>query len=97
MNASIHLSEHAIHRSQQRSIPEIVIACLIEYGQAIPVRGKAISYTLTAEALREAKSDLPERDYQYLEKKKNAYVIVSDEGTVITTAWSKNNHFKLAA
>tara|TARA_B110000908_G_scaffold97774_1_gene115447 strand:- start:10890 stop:11183 length:294 start_codon:yes stop_codon:yes gene_type:complete len=97
MQANNHFSDHAIRRSQQRAIPEIVIQSMIEYGQPIPVRDKATSYTLTLDALKEAKSELPDRIYQCLEKKKNAYVIVSEDGIVITTAWSKKSRFKFAA
>lgn len=80
------LSKHAAVRMQQRRIPTIVVDLLLDYGAATQVGGGATSYRFTASTFDEAMSALGGRAADYC-KYRNAYVVESRDGVVITAAW----------
>ena len=88
-------SNHARARSGQRSIPDDLIAMLVTYGQANTVKGGMESYFLSNKGLKEAESQLGKELFQVIEKKKNAYVIVSEEDVIVTVAWSDHGHKRI--
>ena len=88
MANSLTYSKHASTRCGQRGIPEDVIDYLLIYGEAVVAGGGVVSYFLLREGLKEAEYELTEGLFQLLEKKKRAFVIVSNGGVIITAAWS---------
>jgi hypothetical protein len=78
------LTAHAQRRSQQRSISSDVIDALLSYGERQRHQGADVYY-LTKSARRRCAGALGDR-YRRLEKRLDSYVVVSDDGTVITVA-----------
>lgn len=79
------LSRHAAVRMQQRSIPTAVVELLLDFGKPTPVGGGATSYRFTAATWDEAMSSM-DRPSE-LRRYRNAYVVESRGGVVITAAW----------
>lgn len=92
MNKYLTYSNHAKSRCASRSIPCELVTILMTYGEAFSVKGKAVSYFLSHEGLKEARAELSRSCYQLIEKKKKAYVVISDTGVVITAAWANVVH-----
>lgn len=74
---------HARSRCQQRSIPLRVVELIIEYGEMGYNKGAAI-YRMTKKARRRLRWELGQEFYRAVEKKLNCYVVVSEDGSVIT-------------
>lgn len=79
------LSRHAAIRMQQRSIPSVVVELLLDFGKATPVGGGATSYRFNAATWDEAMSSVG--NPASLRRYRNAYVVESRDGVVITAAW----------
>lgn len=75
-------STHASARCQQRSIPTDAVDALLAYGETHRHRGADVYY-LTKRARSRVATALGER-YRSLEKALNSYVVVGDDGTVVT-------------
>lgn len=88
-------SKHAHVRCGQRSVSHDLISMLVAYGEINAVKGAAKSYFLSNKGLKEAKSQLGKELFQAIEKKKNVYVIVSEEGVIITVARSARGHKRI--
>lgn len=80
------LSKHAALRSQQRSMSLDIIDAVIDFGQERHAGGGCFSYAFTERTWRlfvaQMGSDSPQ-----LERARNAYVIVAENGLVVTAAW----------
>ena len=82
------LSLHAESRMQQRGIPPLAVELIVRHGRHRWTRGGARSFYFTKDKLSRARDHLPDPAYRSVEKAlKSGYVIVSSEGTVITTGW----------
>lgn len=79
------MSNHAVIRSSQRGINCHVVDALLAYGVQKRHRGADIYYFDRQRRTRAAKAMCIERFRQY-EKSLNSYVVVSDDGCIITTA-----------
>lgn len=79
------LSQHARVRMQQRSIPHFIIELLIDYAHPVPAGDGCTSHAFTAETWAEAKQALGPQA-RNLDRYRNAYAIVSDDGCVVTAA-----------
>ena len=78
------LSRHARARSQQRSMRPQVIDTIVDHGTCIRVRG-ADSYAIDKAGRRRLKAELGDR-FREVEPWLNAFVVVSDDGRIITVA-----------
>jgi hypothetical protein len=80
------LSKHASLRSQQRSISPDIIDAVIDFGKERHAGGGCFSYAFTDRTWRrfvEAVGPTARR----LERARSAYVIVAENGLVVTAAW----------
>jgi len=76
-------SDHAIARMQQRSIPIGAIDALLDYGEHHRHRGADIFFLTKSGRCRMIR-DLGKRAFLNLEKALDTYLVVSDDGCVIT-------------
>lgn len=83
---STKLSKHAALRSQQRSMSLEIIDAVIDFGQERHASGGCFSYAFTDRTWRRF-VELMGSDARRLERARNAYVIVAENGLVVTTAW----------
>lgn len=73
---------HAQCRSQQRSIAPEVVDALLSYGEPHRRSGADV-YFLTRRSRARAAAAMGNR-YQKLEKQLNSYVVVADDGAIVT-------------
>ncbi len=78
---------HAQTRCQQRAIRPEIVERILDYGRSTRLRG-ADSYALDKEGRRRLRRDLGDRDFRTIERQLDAYVVVADDGRIITAAWS---------
>jgi hypothetical protein len=78
------LTYHAQARCQQRSIPVEAVDALLAYGERKRHRGADV-YFLSKRSRSRAASALGTH-YRRLEKALNSYVVVGDDGAIITAA-----------
>lgn len=74
---------HARSRCQQRSIPLRIVELILEYGERGYNKGAEI-YRMTKKARNRLRWELGKEFYQAVEKKLNCYVVVAEDGSVIT-------------
>lgn len=74
---------HARSRCQQRSIPLRIVELIIEYGEMGYNKGAAI-YRMTKKARNRLRWEMGQEFYRAVEKKLNCYVVVAEDGSVIT-------------
>lgn len=79
------LSRHAQVRMQQRSIPQFIVDCLLDFTEAVPAGGGSVRYCFKADSWAEAQRDMGS-EARKLDRYRNAYVIVAEDGTVVTAA-----------
>jgi hypothetical protein len=80
------LSKHATLRSQQRSMSPDIIDAVIDFGRERHAGSGCFSYAFTDRTWRrfvEAMGPAARR----LERARSAYVIVGEDGLVVTAAW----------
>ena len=70
---------------QQRSIPQFIVDYLLDFAEPIPAGGGCVRYCFKADSWAEAQRDMG-HEARKLDRHRNAYVIVADDGTVITAA-----------
>lgn len=80
------LTRHAEARQRQRSIPSYVIAATYAFGTDRSVRDSGTSYTLDREAIELAQESYPETTWKTLSKYLGVYLIIGDEGKIVTVA-----------
>ncbi len=83
----MNLTAHASARMQQRAFPRYVVEAIIQYGAGQVVQG-AESIMLDRRALRMA-AEVDNRLAIELERYRGAYVIVGEQGQVVTVARRK--------
>ncbi|MBO6666459.1 hypothetical protein [Parvibaculum sp.] len=87
MRYSEEMTEHAIKRQIDRSIPEIALWLLREFGVCRRARDGAESYSFDKRAWREVERFFGPWPLKKMEQLKRAYMVVSDRGAVITVAY----------
>jgi hypothetical protein len=80
------LSKHAKARSQQRSISKAVIDALIDFGECYHDGRGGERYSFTKRSWRTFSAYLGTEAKHYT-KYRSAYVVMSDDGTIITAGW----------
>lgn len=85
---SIHRTKHFDQRLQQRGITEVVVAALLKYRERRLSRYAIDSLIFTKAALIDISNELGSAVFKACEKCRNAYLIVSEHGTLITVARS---------
>ena len=83
------LTYHAAVRSQQRGIPPLIINLVVSYGKMIQRRGASV-YFLDKLTRRNLKKEIGSIAYRRLDDLLDAYVVVADDGAVVTTG----KHYK---
>lgn len=83
--SNLKLSEHAQKRSQQRSIPEVVIDLLLDFGDETHLGGGVTSFSFRKEGWKSAAKYLGNRA-KYFERYRACYAVVAEDGTIITVA-----------
>jgi len=83
---NIQLTKHAAVRSQQRGISGDAISTILNYGHFNHSRGGAKTWSMNKVEKLFAKADLGQK-YIKIEKQLG-YLIISDEGVVVTAAHS---------
>jgi hypothetical protein len=76
---------HAQARQQQRAVRLEAIEGILDHGQAARRRG-ADSYFLDKAGRRRLRQDLGEQGFRAIERWLDTYVVVSDDGQIITVA-----------
>lgn len=83
---SLTLSEHAKKRRQQRSIPEAVIDLLLDFGDETHLGSGVTSFSFRKKSWKCAAKYLGARA-KCFERYRSCYVVVADNGTIITVAY----------
>jgi len=78
-------TKHAEIRCKQRSIPNNVLNILIDYGQCGRHRGADVYY-MDKTSREIAKTALGSETYNQVADKLNSFIVVGDDGMVITAA-----------
>ncbi len=81
-------TKHFQERAQQRSVSSPIVSALLKYGEARSSKCGIDSLIFTTHALAEIKSDCRPSVFKMCEKFKNTYIIMSDDGALITVARS---------
>ena len=90
-NTSYALTEHAEIRLQQRGIHPHTLDLLLDYGEEKRVRDGGISYFFTKNRIRNASKHTKKEELVLMEKQRDAYIVVSPNGAIITAAWRKHH------
>ena len=83
---SQNLTVHASQRMQQRCIPPAIIDLLLDFGASAPAVGGVDRYTFTKRSWRRAAGYLGSQA-KHFERYRDAYLIVSPEGDIVTAAY----------
>lgn len=79
-------TNHGETRRQQRSIPPFVIDALIDYGDEHFQGAGCRSYNFSKRSWKHFSAYMGQAVSAY-EKYRSAYVVVGDDGAVVTVAW----------
>lgn len=78
-------TNHAVSRSQQRSIPLRIVDLILEYGEIGYHKGADVYY-MTQKTRNRISWELGKEYYRAVDKKLDCYVVVSKDGSVLTVA-----------
>lgn len=81
-------TKHFDRRFQQRGLNSTIVEMLLNYGAGRRTRDGAESLSFTKDALHEIRADLGEAVFKACERLRNAYLVVSADGVLITVARS---------
>ncbi|WP_230769706.1 hypothetical protein [Sphingomonas sp. Leaf4] len=81
-------TKHFTQRLQQRALTEAVVSALLHYGERRSSRHGIDSLIFTKTALVDINNELGSAVFKACEKRRNAYLIVSEQGMLITAARS---------
>lgn len=79
------LSRHALARTTQRGIRREVIDIVLSYGCRKRRHGASVFF-MDGHSREAARDDLGRRTYAKIEGKLGVYVVVADDGTIVTCA-----------
>ena len=80
------LSLHGASRRQQRCIPPFVLDALTDYGDELFLGDGSRSFSFSKRSWRHFSRYMGPAIHAY-DKYRNAYVVVAEDGSVITVAW----------
>ncbi len=80
------LSRHAAKRCQQRAIPPIAVELVMRFGHRERAAGGVDKIYLNHVARRQVEGFVGRRILRAIEEHLDIYLVVSDDGTVITAA-----------
>jgi hypothetical protein len=80
------LTFHARVRAQQRSIPVSVISLLEEFGSMKRVYSRADAFIFDKAARRRLERKLGKEGLKGIQPYRSVYIVVSDDGQVVTVA-----------
>ncbi len=76
---------HARTRCQQRGIPAVVVDLIVGFGAEVRTHG-ASKYYLDRKARSDLRRAVRSQALRQVEHKLNCYVVVADDGVLVTTA-----------
>lgn len=79
------LTTHAVIRCRQRGIPDEVVDVLLDYGCERRRHGATVHF-MDRKARRRARADLGDDGFARLADRLGSYLVVADDGAVITAA-----------
>jgi hypothetical protein len=83
----IQFSNHAQRRMQQRGIPQQVIEWILEVGSTMHDHRGCRVHFMDKSARRRLARAIPAVQYRRFEKKLNAYLVESVDGTIVTAGY----------
>lgn len=83
--SGVRFSDHARARMQQRGINPVIVFWLLDYGRVRRSRG-ADMYDLDKRARVRLRCAIGETEYRRCQKHLDVYVVIADDGIVITVA-----------
>ena len=83
---SHNFSYHAQIRKQQRAVPQIIVEWLQDYGCVTRKEGADVYY-LDKKSRRKLKKDIGSVPYRRMEDLLDAYVVIADDGSIVTVGW----------
>jgi hypothetical protein len=84
----IYKTKHFSQHCQQRGINDSAVAILLKYGEIRSSLHGIDSLIFTKSSLAEIKNDCGSIIFKMCEKRRNAYIITSEDGALITAARS---------
>ena len=81
-------TNHSRRRFQQRGFRDVVVLALLDYGERRQCRGGVESLFFSKRALADIRHEQGPTVHKMCEKLRNAYLIVSEQGVLITVARS---------
>lgn len=87
------LSRHAQVRMQQRSIPQFIVDCLLDFADPVPAGSGDFEYSFKTDSWAEAQQYMGSKTRK-LDRYRNTYVIVCSDGTVKTASHKHRKFFK---
>ena len=84
----MHMTQHAQTRVQQRGIPVSAVDAILAFGCRKRRHGADV-YFLDRQARSRMASSMGRREYAKIERSLNSYLVVSDDGAMITAAHRK--------
>lgn len=80
------MTSHALRRSHERVIPQLIIDALQDYGDARPAGGGCEEFYFTRKSWKRFAAYVGPQAAK-LQKYRNTFAIVAAEGFVVTVAW----------
>ena len=84
----MHMTQHAQTRIQQRGIPTSAVDAILAFGCRKRHHGADV-YFLDRQARSRMASSMGRSEYAKIERSLNSYLVVSDDGAMITAAHRK--------
>lgn len=88
-------TSHASARLQQRAIPVRIVDLLVEFGSSMRAHGADRMFFDKAARRRLSRNLGGKRDFQAIERWMNVYIIVSDDGQLVTAARQTARHRRM--
>lgn len=85
-NAQSNMTAHALRRSHERVIPQLIIDALQDYGDTRPTGNGSEEFYFTRKSWKRFASYVGPQAAK-LEKYRNTFAIVAADGVVVTVAW----------
>ena len=92
MPPAFFVTQHARHRSEQRSIPHPVIGLILDYGDSLDAGDGARKFALSKSSMRTLRQDYGIQASKQLDHFRKAYVVAT-KGRVITAAFAQHPLF----
>lgn len=83
---ALKLTRHAAVRTQKRSIPQFIHDGLLDWGDRGDAGSGASSYSFSKRSWRRFAKYLGTEAKRF-DRYRNAYIVVADDGTIITVCW----------